>query len=180
MGEGDRTRNNGMRSLHRYALFTNQSSFSSLSAVLSRGRPVSRKTSRVRRDNRRCSPSATAAFSDAVVARRSDARVDASRRISCIRARAAGVLDPYRDARGRSSLRHSRGSTPDTCHETGSTLPACTSGRPVTFSCFFFILPRSVLKWSNCYIKKKRKKRNVKFNWRESSSMMTRGNTIRN
>lgn len=51
-----------MRSLHRYVLSTNQSSFSSFFVVLSRGRPLSCETSRVRRNNRCCSPSTPAAF----------------------------------------------------------------------------------------------------------------------
>lgn len=86
-----------------------------------------------RRDNRRRSPSA-------VVARRSDARIGASRRISCIRARAAGVLDSYRDARGCSSLRPL--AWVDTCHETGSTsgVHERSSRWPVTSSCFFHFI----------------------------------------
>lgn len=56
-------------------------------------------------------------ISNTVAVRRSDARIDASRCVSCVRARAAGVFDSYRDARDCSSSWHSRGSTPDTCHK---------------------------------------------------------------
>lgn len=42
-------------------------------------------------------------ISDVVAARRSDARIDALRCVSCVRARAAGGFDSYREARDCSS-----------------------------------------------------------------------------
>lgn len=131
----DRARNDGMRSLHRYVLSTNQSSFSSLSAVLSRGRPVSRETSRVRRNNRCCSPSAPALHFQ----RR--CRMDAGAfRVSGRVPQVFSILIEMLATVLRCGTRVGRLLTRVTKQ---CPLPACTmtersSRRPVIFSCFLF------------------------------------------
>lgn len=119
------------------------------------------------------------------VARRSGARIDASRCISCVRARAAGVLDSYRDARDCSSLRSlvwvdSRHVSQNSVHFRRAWW--CERSSQKLFSAAFYFITFNGIKYCNekvrkegCRVQLKRKKSHWWFEVTFCDKLICRG-----
>lgn len=171
--KGDRTRNDGMRFLHQCVLSTNQSSFSSLSVVLSRGSPMSRETSRVRRNNRRCSSSRCPLH----FRRRRSSEEWCTHRCIAVRFVCPGACRRWFRFLSRSSRLFfiialawvdSRHVSQNSVHFRRAWW------RTVVVKAYYFqllfILLRSILKWSNCSGRKKVRKEKYKVQLKRKKS----------